>query len=252
MTALLIFVIFMYLGAPLIVLATQRQAANPQLTFYGTVLEDPRFSYLVTSAHRVQQLGFELVGYFGLVGQTTNVNTFFACLVHRQAGDAAIIAGVYSQQGLRTRFIEFATRFVDQSAVTTGNSSVPGVYFRPPQKPVYHFPWIEDPARLYQVHQQLMLRDKPGLAKDFVKPGAEAERLCDGMRREMADQIAPGILRLDASGNFYRPTLKGAYLMCWKLLPPFKQIRAALKNASRRKIEHSLSAPFSPAPIHPV
>jgi hypothetical protein len=251
-TSLLIFVAVMYLGTPLLVMATQRQAANPQLTPYGPVLDDPRFSYLVNSAQQIQRLGFELVGYFGLVGQTTNVNTFLAYLVHRQNGDAAIVAGVYSQQGLQTRLIEFATRFSDQSAVTTGNSKVLGVYVRPPQKPVYHFPWIQDPARLYQLHQQLIVRDKPGLVKDYVKPGAEAERLCDGMRREMAEQIAPGILRLDATGDCYRPTLKGAYLMCWKMLPPFKQIRTALANSSRRKIEHSLSPVLSPAPIHPA
>jgi hypothetical protein len=252
MTALLLLVAFMYLGAPLIILATQRQAVNPQLTCYGPVLDDPRFSYLPQTAQQIQQLGFELIGYFGLVGQTTNVNTFLAYLVHRRHGDAAIVAGVYSKQGLMVRMVEFATRFVDQSALTTGNSRIQGVYFRPPQKPVYHFPWIQDPARLYQLHQQLIMRDKPGLAKDFVPAGAEVERICDGMRREMADQIAPGILRRDSTGNWYRPTLKGAYFMCWKMLPPFKQIRAAMNRSKCKKIESSLLGSFSPAPIHPV
>src|SRR5215470_14413737 len=252
MTSLILFIALIYLGAPLIVWVTQRQAANPQLTCYGLVLDDARFSYLPQTAQQIQQLGFELIGYFGLVGQTTNVNTFLAYLVHRRNGDAAIVAGVYSKQGLMVRMVEFATRFADQSSLTTGNSRIQGVYFRPRQKPVYHFSWIQDPARLYQLHQHLIMRDKPGLAKDFVEPGAEAERICDGMRREMADQIAPGILRLDSSGQWYRPTLKGACLMCWKMLPPFKQIRAAMNRSNCRKIENSLLGSFSPAPIHPV
>jgi hypothetical protein len=252
MTSLILLVAFIYLGAPLIVFATQRQAANPQLTCYGPVLDDSRFSYLPQTAQQIQQLGFELMGYFGLVGQTTNVNTFLAYLVHRRNGDAAIVAGVYSKQGLHVRLVEFATRFADQSSLTTGNSRIQGVYFRPPQKPVYHFPWIQDPARLYQLHQHLIMGNKPGLAKDFVVPGGETERICDGMRREMADQIAPGILRLDSSGQWYRPTLKGAYLMCWKMLPPFKQIRAAMNHSKCRKIENSLTGNFSPAPIHPA
>jgi len=251
-TSLILVAAVFYLGAPLIIWATQRQAANPQLTSYGLGLDDSRFAYLVQTAQQIQQLGFELTGYFGLVGQMTNVNAFFAYLVHRRNGDAAIVSGLYSKQGMHFRMVEFATRFTDQSSLTTGNSRILGVYSRPLQKPVYHFPWIQDPARLYQLHQLLMMQNKPGLAKDFIQPGTEAERICDSLRREMSDQIAPGILRLDSTGNRYRPTLKGAFLMCWKMLPPFKQIRSAQKRSKARKIENSLLGTATPTQIHPA
>lgn len=252
LTTLLLTAGFMYLLAPLIVLATTRQAANPQFQPYGTTLQDPRFRFLTDSAARIQNLGFDLVGYFGLFGYTTNVTIMLAYLVHRQNGDYALAVMIQNNAGTSTQMIEFATRFVGQGSLTTGNSKVAGVYFRPRQKPVYHFPWINDPARLYQLHQQLIQRDKPGMAKDYVKPGAEIERLCDGMRREMAEQLNPGILRLDKAGLWYRPTLKGAYLMSWKSLPPCKQIRLALRNSSRRRIEKSLLSPMAaPVPISP-
>jgi hypothetical protein len=252
MTYLLIFFGIMYLGAPLVIWATQRQTANPKLEPYGMALADPKFQFLTTAAAQMQSLGFELIGYFGYIGQTRNVNAFIAYLVHRKNGDAGIAAVMETSAGITARTVEFATRFFDQSSITTGNSRTPGVYIRPRTKPVYHFPWIADPARLYDIHQQLMLRDKLGMAKDPAQPGHEQERLLEGIRAEMKDQLEPGILRLDASGTYYRPTLWGAYLMAWKLLFPVKQIRVAIKTSKAQRLARSLMANRIFQPIHPM
>src|SRR5262249_14692549 len=103
------------------------------------------------------------------------------------------------------------------------------------------------------IHQRLISRDYPGKTKDVPRPGAEEERLLDGIRREMADQVAPGILRLDETGTWYRPTLLGAFRMSWKLSFPVKQIIGAIKKHRARNLERSLMADtFAPTkPIHP-
>jgi hypothetical protein len=251
MRVLLFIIGSLYLGGPILVWLTQRQAANPQLTPYGRDLQDSNFRFLTTTAAQLQAIGFELIGYFGLLGQVKNVNTFIAYLIHRGNGDCGLVVMMATPTGVATQLVEFATRFVDQSSVTTGNSKTPGVYVRPRSKPVYHFPWITDPIRLYQFHQQLILRDKPGLAKDVPPPGTEAERLVDGMRREMRDQLAPKILRLDSSGNSYRPTLLGAFRMTWKLLFPVKQLRGMVKNSNAKRLERSLLLKPAVQPIHP-
>jgi hypothetical protein len=251
---LLIIFGFLYLVGPIAVWLTQRQAANPQLVSYGRDLQDPNFQFLTTGAARLQAMGFELIGYFGWMGQTTNVNAFLAYLIHRSNGDAGMAVMTATPAGVGPQMVEFATRFADQSSLTTGNSKISGVYVRPRNKPVYHFPWITDPGRLYQIHQQLIARDFPGMAKDVPRCGAEEERLVDGMRREMADQLAPRILRLDSTGNWYRPTLLGAFRMTWKLLFPMKQIIGTVKRMKGRNLERSLmvntTAPLAP-PIHP-
>lgn len=252
MTLLLFFFGVMYLAAPLVVWITQRQTANPQLESYGRALPNPTLQFLADTASRIEGMGFEFIGYFGYVGQTRNANAYIAYLVHRKNEDAAIAVLVDTPIGIKARAVEFATRFFDQSSITTGNSRTPGVYVRPRQKPIYHFPWIVDPARLYEIHQQLILRDKLGIAKDPVQPGQEQERLQEGIRAEMKDQIKPGILRLDSSGIYYRPTLLGAYRMCWKLLFPIKQIRAALKTAKARRLENSLLTKRTFQPIQPI
>ena len=251
MRLLLLLIGSLYLGAPILVWLQQRQPANPRLTPYGRDLQDPNFSFLTTTAAQLQSLGFELIGYFGLLGQTKNVNVFLAYLIHRRNGDCGLAVMMATPAGVVTQLVEFATRFVDQSSVTTGNSKTPGVYVRPRGKPVYRFPWITDPIRLYQFHQQLILRDKPGLAKDVPQSGAETERLLDGMRREMQDQLAPRILRLDVRSNTYRPTLLGAFRITWSLLFPVKQILGMVKLSHARRLEKSLSMIQTPQAIHP-
>jgi hypothetical protein len=186
-----------------------------------------------------------------LLGQAKNVNTFVAYLIHRRNGDCGLAVMMATPAGVAAQLVEFATRFVDQSSVTTGNSKTPSVFVRPRSKPVYRFPWIQDPVRLYQLHQQLILRDKAGLAKDVPPPGAEVERLLDGMRREMQDQLAPRILRLDASGNSYRPTLLGAFRMTWKLLFPMKQLLGMVKLSNAKRLEKSLLMIHAVQSIHP-
>jgi hypothetical protein len=248
---LLIFLGIMYLGSPLVIWLTQRQAANPQLQFYGRELQDPSYQFLTATAVQLQSIGFELIGYFGWVGQTTNADAFNAYLVHRRNGDTGIALMVKTPVGVRARTVIFSTRFVDQTSITTGNSNTPSVFVRPRNKPLYRFPWIHDPVRLYQVHQQLILRNKPGMVKDVPQPGSEAERLVDGLRQEMQDQVGPKILRLDSTGNAYRPTLLGAYRMTWKLLFPVKQITAIAKHFKAKRLEQSLGANVGAQPIHP-
>jgi hypothetical protein len=45
--------------------------------------------------------------------------------------------------------------------------------------------------------------------------------------REMEQQVPLGYFWLDRTANAYRPTWKGAAMMCWKLLPPMSTLRHA-------------------------
>jgi len=248
----LFIIAMLYLGGPIAVWLTQRQAANPQMQAYGFSLQTPGYEFLTATAERLRAMGFELVGYFGLVGQTKNVNMFLAYLIHRGNGDLAVAAMARTTQGTGTQLVEFATRFTDGSGIATGNSKTPGVYRRPRTKPVYHFPWVSDPARLYQFHQQLILRDCVAKKKDVPAPGKEADRLLDSMRQEMKDQVFAGILQLDSSRAWYKPTLVGAFVMTYKLLFPFKQIRGAMKQSKMRQLQNVLMSRAGAQPVQPI
>ena len=232
---LVYFTALMYLGAPLVIYLTQRQPADPRLDPLSDPAS-PALAPLAEATQALQALGFDLIGYF-TVSLAGGTQTVLAYLFHRGNGDAAIVARIASPL-IMVSLTEFATRFADGSAVTTGNSKVLGAYRRPKNKPVYHFPGEQDVAKLYRYHQLLLLRDRGGMKKDIPAPGAEVERLLDGMRREMADQVPAGILRSD--GNSYRPTLLGAYYMTWKLLFPIKQVRKLLRGRRARTLARQL------------
>lgn len=229
-----------YLGGPLMVWGTQRQAAFPKLEPLGLVAPS-NYGYLNSMSAHLVGMGFELIGCFSLNGQTAKASGAIAYLVHRGNGDAAIVISI-SARGLPARnLVEFATRFSDQGSLTTGNSKNPGVFIRPKEKPVYHFPHIENPERLYKLHQSLILKLKPGISKDCVKPGAEYERLVEGVQNEHKSQVKFGLLKLNASATHYRPTFLGAFWMTWSLVFPVKQIRQWWTSLRARRLERILA-----------
>ena len=237
--------VLLYILGPVIVWLTQKQAANPQLMDYSSALNQPSFRMLASFCSIMQSAGFEFAGVFGLVGQTSNVNAYMACVVHRRNKETgtAIFVHAPTAPAHSKLVLEFSTRFADQSSITTSNSRTPSVLSRADNKPVYKFPAVQDPLRLYHLHQQLVARDKPGFAKDIAPQGGEAARIVEGMQEDYRVQLQTGMLKLDYANKFYRPTLLGAFCMTWKLLPPFKQLaEESLENAAG-KLLRSLENP---------
>ena len=229
-----------YLGGPLLVWRTHRQAAVPKLEPLGQSPPAEGFSYFSSMAKCLTAMGFELIGYFGLAGDAPRVSGATGYFVHRKNGDAAIVISVFAGGMPARKVLKFATRFSDQSSLTTGNSGNPGVYIRPKEKPVYHFPHIESPEKLYHLHQALMPKFKPGIPKDPVKAGAEYDRMVEGMQNEKKTQVRFGLLKLDASATHYRPTFIGAFRMTWSLVFPVKQIRQVLASFRAKRLEKIL------------
>jgi hypothetical protein len=231
------FLFMLYVFAPLYIMATQKMSVNPKVEPIGEILAPA----LAPVVRQVEALGFENVGYFVVIGLAANVTGTLAYLVHRTNGDSAIVISMVSP--LKTvNMIEFATRFADQSAITTGNSGTVGSFKRPKNKPVFHYPYIQDPKRLYAIHQGAMRTLNFGAAKDPPARGHEAERLIEGMQREMADQVPVGILRRDEQSGAYRPTLYGAFYMTWGQLPPFKQVKGALRRSRAERMRKEVES----------
>ena len=234
------FLVMLYVVAPLYIRFTQKQSAQPKVEPIGELLAPA----LVPVARQVEALGFENVGYYVVVGLAANVTCTLAYLVHRGNGDSAVAVAMVSP--VKTvHMLEFATRFADQSSLAVGNNSTIGVYRRPKNKPVFHYPYIQDPRRLYALHQGAIRLLRLGAAKDPPPPGREVERLVEGMQCEMSDQVPVGILRRDEQAGVYRPTLFGAFYMTWGLLPPFKQIKAALRRSRAEKMRRQVESDAS-------
>ena len=58
--------------------------------------------------------------------------------------------------------------------------------------------------------------------------------------KEVARWVKYGYYRLDSRSKKYRPTLKGAALLSWKLLPPIKNLRQAWRKYQTNKLLRKL------------
>ena len=234
-----------YLGVPLLVRFTQKNAAQPRFKVLS-LGNCPRavLTYLKDMSERLESAGFTLVGCMSMQQQTTGVTPYFALLIHRLAGDKAMACAIYTEaegvMSLGTRYVEFSTRYEDGRMIDTNNSAALDAFRAVPEKTVNKFPTVEDPLELYALHQEIMREFAPSARKVLPDEGAELDYLANVLIEDYERQCRLGMLYLDPAAAAYRPTMKGALLMTWGLLPPMKQVRSLQMNrAAERRLQHA-------------
>jgi hypothetical protein len=145
---------------------------------------------------------------------------------------AAAMAVVKGARPLRPRAITtFTTEFSDGTRLGTTNTLLNYPMRKNPRAVGYRFPLIDDPGRLFALHRALVSRHGGAIAPRQV--GANASRFFgDRVDEEWARQHALGMVTVTA-GDLYRPTIAGALLMAWRMMPPSASVMrfiAALKS----------------------
>ncbi len=235
------FAAFYFLGSPLLIRLLQKQAARPELLPIereAQGLPAEVGEYFDAQARELSRLGFAFAGYYALLGQTPNVNVVLAVWENQAKRIGALGSVMYAEiagrHELRVKYVEFCTRFPSDQTLDTNNSGTIGCYGAYPGRRICQFPFIADCAQLFRVHEALVSEERVNCEPAF-RTGNAAQDLAEAMRREMTQQVETGYLYLDSSGQAYRPTLKGAYLMTWKLLWPVSTVRFWLANRRARQ-----------------
>jgi hypothetical protein len=209
------------------------QVVNPNDPALPAGLEDA----LRARIEELRPLGFAPVTTIRYAGSGP-VTIYGTLLRNDAARDTAFALGAYvtrpgAAPRLRSRSLEFASRFGEEMVVSTTNSAVVPVFARVPWKHTHRFPMVPEAARLYRVHQ--------AVSEPFGAHAKTTRVMVDPLDlfrttivREMEGQVAAGYFRLDEAAAAYRPTWKGACLMRWRLLWPWKQVRRALHERRAR------------------
>ena len=167
-----------------------------------------------------------------------NMVTRVAMLQHPD-GETATIAMVYSAKtGTALPMVEFTAELPDGRIFDVSNSVTVPIFAPRPGHEVYRFPQVRDPLRLHKVFQ-ILLRRRFGSSTLRQRDVATdpARFLAEVMDEEYRGQMEAGYYRLDEKTRRWRPTLRGAFLMVWKMLPPFKQLaKAAIRRRARREL----------------
>lgn len=251
--AALVLVAIPYVLGPLLILATIRFRYPAKLLFFdpddislpGDVAE-----FVYPACEALVSLGFEPVAYFCLpdVASTNSINVL---LINSATDEAAMVNCIYAgwpAAPIKSKFVEFATRFRDGMSVQTSNTRDVDAFRHPPDDHTIHFSEVEDVAALYLRHQ--LICERLGTTRRELKlidhtPEEVEQYLQTNVLKEPLDyQVQEGLFR--RVDDEYRPTLIGAWLLTWQELWPLKALRraASRRNAAMwfREIESDLDA----------
>jgi hypothetical protein len=203
-------------------------------------------SYFDAVHQALTQEGFDLAGAMYLPSVLPNAKSLLAVYANRSTSDGAmstIIVGGSSFSTIQIKYVEFVRRFSDNTAIQTNNSPQPGSFKPKPGERTTKLRKIDDPRRLYRLHRFLVEKHKPGgrpvLRLDSEFHGNAAEYVARVVMEEsLEDQVKTGYMVRDANG--FRPTPKGALIMTWNELWPFKALRRSRADReAARVIEES-------------
>lgn len=154
---------------------------------------------------------------------TSPLSTAFAILHLRSAGHGVMLARVGP-----TAYVEFFSEYGDASITTNDSPTLLGVYATPPNRHCYQLPWLDDVVELERVHRLLCAKHVPGGTPTLATPEDVLVLLRRFMEREIAYQVARGLLRQTADG--VRPTVLGALRFTALSVTPVLQMRRAWRG----------------------
>lgn len=255
------------LGTPLLIYATFRTEAFPTIQPVEPHAEIPDLvrSHFYQAHESLTQLGFTNEGMYYLPQAVTNVQGFVAVFIDRvnQIGviSAVVIANANNISSIQEKFVEFGTRFVDDSEINTSNQRTLGAFpVREGFITTVH-PRLQDIGQLHAAHLAMRNRydrgRRPTLRMIDKFHGDIAAAISSNITEEFEFARTAGYLKYIGGDpeNFsvamsqspyrppgsielpqYAPTLYGAYLMTWKQLWPIKPICTFLRRRRDNKL----------------
>ena len=217
-----------YVLGPVLVYRRQRQNPRPSLVPFDAAqhqLPQTLAAAMQQNAASLEQSGFTKVADLFRIDRSTRMRVI---LLDTPGGDLGLVLGVLPivrpERGVCT--VELVARFEGDRSLTVQNTPIPGAFARVPGRDKERFRSVRDPARLYRIYQALLVR-RYGATRRAPPDHREdpAGFLAAAMARELRQQVDTGYFRLDSTADTYRPTWKGAWLMCWKLMQPFRDVR---------------------------
>jgi hypothetical protein len=184
---------------------------------------------------------FELVAYVSLWKIAGSTEAYMALLSNLHTHEWADVTFVMSPKK-NLGYIEFVTRCSEQLQIDTNTDPGAPVLFPLPQYHVYHLPQVTDVFTLYRIHRMLVTEITHGALPVLPAAGEELAELKRRLERCGPWQQERGYLYLDASGESYRLTWKGAILGAWRAIWPMSILRTWRQRSKNSDILVRLGA----------
>jgi hypothetical protein len=218
-----------YVGMPLAIWPFQLFPGHPHLEELDTRYLDSELThFLKTRTVDLFELGFTEPTTVRMPNPSPLVSNYLVMMVNRKTGDKAMVTAIVGG-GLvpdRALYVEFSTRFDTGEVFNTHNCAILGAFPPAPKTVRTQVPSVIDVKELYELHQFVMSKNLVRAEKVLYEPGKALDYLIhDAFVKSYDDQVKRGWLAYNAYRDYYRPTLKGVFLIAWGLMQPFKAIR---------------------------
>jgi hypothetical protein len=244
-------ILIRFVWAPIKIHGSQTLAAKPawQPVDPATLTPEMR-EFFDSVGGRLRGLGFEEATFLGHPGNAVpGIHSAQLLLINRTTDDLAVLIATHGKSN-RSLVYGFRTDFADGSRVFAGVNPGIGVWPRNPRDVSETFAFVDDPALLYDAHRRLI--ERRGFSQKHRRPapriGQEQAFQEWDWEHNLRWPLSRGYYRLDEERGVYRPTWKGAFLMTWRLVPPIKPWRIALRDRRARRVWRELGMPTASVP----
>lgn len=177
---------------------------------------------------------FAGIGFLTQNQTNTKVTAYISAWINTQSNDSAQIVAVRAPSpGRGTRLVTLVTywtEFTDGTGIITSNLSGPSCFPADPKMQVVVCPGIEDLSLMYQFHRARAGHETDGRVATLEQVQGVRSRMEYEHETTYRRLIRAGSYKADERRQLYIPTFRGAYLMVYRLLPPFKQIQAMRRH----------------------
>lgn len=240
--AVLGMVALLYLGAPLVIYNLTRLSAGDAFQEIDVEAVRPEaHEHFARAGDQLLALGYQpwLTLRFSGYAQGENAGHATGMVyANRPERTLALVSALFqpTPQGAEKILLQAEFSSDAQDGVEYNTTNTRGVAQDAPDPKVttVQAPGLADLRRLRAIHQALckgrLLRELPG-EDDLI------DELNDQLRAKLARREAAGILRREQGGAVYRPTMWGAYVLTWRLLPPYNWLYWRRHRALVRRLE---------------
>ncbi len=125
---------------------------------------------------------------------------------------------------LRADLVVFLTERTAGLTLVTSNSTIIAPFPPNPRFDTVWFPDVRDPAALYALHEARVAQPGAGVSRrtTVASHPVDYQRRLETVSKD--HMVRCGYWWLDEDHRVYRPTWKGAILMAWRSLPPWRQL----------------------------
>jgi hypothetical protein len=234
------YVVALYILAPFKIRQNQRKPARTYYTACEITELPPHVSsYFLTNAPTLASCGFTTLGSATHKNPESGQESYVSLWVNQKTKDTVQIITVVTPsatgQTKIASLVTFRTEHADDSAIVTSNTKSSGIFPKDPKVSSIRVAGLSDLSELYRLHRARISRDNTSRRPTLTKFVDTASRIQLEHTETFERLIEAGYYVFDAAADEYIPTIRGAFLMTYRLLPPFRQIQRMRKNRAAVK-----------------